>query len=968
MTISTPKWRSAVAAALAVAGATTGVPQASGAVPALPGHGAALSVGAPASVSFAPAVYMPGWTFVKATGGVGGSGGAQDLAWSPFSVEPGGGDNVASGVLRFAGRVSYRDAPDGAVEGDWRIVPDRDAAIEEAFVHSRIPVARCADGFLVDGRRSVVLPASADRMHLYRGPASRFSILGEGGVPWLDVEFPDGPVQILVQDNRTWGRPVVLLRFFFAKNAVEAGREYAVRACFKIPGKALALDFSPPVRVEAGPEWVPFRPPAPGEDWIEPGSALDFSHAAARHEPAGKFGRVVVAGDHFEFADRPGESVRFCGANICYGANFPDLAEARRFAANYARFGYNAIRIHHHDGAWAEAMPEARRNRGDAASAPRDGGGAVATSSDTGLARFDGLVAALVERGIYITTDLYVQRKPAWRECGIDRDGRMSKEDFKILAAFHEGVFSNLCAFARSFLLHENPHTGRCLAEEPALACLALVNEGNLGNWGSAKLREYPEVAAAWLKWQTERGAASPIADLPDDVDDPALALFLAEREETHFRRLAAVVRDECGCRAPLSSLSSWFDPAQYLLPRRLFDYVDDHGYIDHPRFPDRAWHLPAAHDGTNPLRGGDGTVPAVRRRLFGKPFCVTEWNWCTPNRFRGASGLVMGALAARQDWTGLWRFAWSHSLEDLARPGLQPMRWFDLASDPVLQASERGALCLFLRGDVAPLPRGREDAEAFSEEALRSTGSKAARLGQPRPGAASPWEARVGVRLLENGAGGDAASAPASGAEAQVAGDEAAADVDPAAGSFRVVSRRTAGGFAESGRMECGPLSFNLAVSGEVQSNPAVSGEACPAAVWVSSLDGAPIEDSSRLLLSHLTDAKNVGMAFDGPDMLTTLDFGSAPALVRRGRADIALSFSPGRPRPSVFRLAASGCRAEEVATTYDEASGRLAFAADTAMNPDSATLCYEIAFPKPERSVYFATHFHNWYEEAGD
>ena len=916
MTISFPKWTNFMAVVLAVAETTAGGPQVSCTTTAMPGHGAALSIGAPASVSFAPAVYMPGWALVKATGGAARSGDAQGHDWRPFSMEPGSGDNVAGGILRLAGRVLYRNAPDGTVEGDWRIVPDRNAAIEEAFVLSRIPVARCAGGFLVDGRL-VALPESADKMHLFRGHASRFSIIGRDGVLWLTVEFPDGPLEILVQDDRTWGHPMVLLRFFFANGTVEAGREYAVRARFAIPGKTLALDESPPVRVEEGPDWVPFLPPDPGDDWIEPGSALDFSHVVPRHEPAGKFGRVVVVGDHFEFEGRPGESVRLCGANICYSANFPDFPEARRFAANYARFGYNAIRIHHHDGAWAEAA-----------------GGAG--NGDGNVARFDGLVAALVERGIYITTDLYVQRKPAWRECGIDRDGKMSKEDYKILAAFHEGVFSNLCAFARSFLLHENPHTGRCLAEEPALACLALVNEGNLGNWGSSNLRKYPEVMAAWREWQAGRRADSPVADLPDDVENPSLALFLAEREERLFQRLAAVVRDECGCRAPLSSLSSWFNPAQYLLPRRLFDYVDDHGYIDHPRFPERAWRLPAAHDGVNPLRGGDGTVPATRRRLFGKPFCVTEWNWCAPNRFRGASGLVMGALAARQDWTSLFRFSWCHSLEDLTGPGLQQMRWFDLASDPMLQASERGALCLFLRGDVEPLPPSREESRSFCEETLRNPSSPAMRLGLPQPGAASPWKARVGVRLLESG--GESAAVPASGVEAPDAG-ASEATVDSVAGLFRVVSRCTTGGFAEGGRMECGPLAFSLSVSGG----------ACPAAVWVSSLDGAPIEDSSRLLLTHLTDAKNAGMTFDGPDMLTTLGFGSAPALVRRGRAEIALSFARGRQRPTVFRLSASGRRAAEVATTYDNATGRLIFAADTAMNPASATLCYEIAFPEP-------------------
>ena len=49
--------------------------------------------------------------------------------------------------------------------------------------------------------------------------------------------------------------------------------------------------------IAAGEGWIPFE----YRKAVEPGSALDFSKLAHRHAPAGKFGRVVAKGGHFEF-------------------------------------------------------------------------------------------------------------------------------------------------------------------------------------------------------------------------------------------------------------------------------------------------------------------------------------------------------------------------------------------------------------------------------------------------------------------------------------------------------------------------------------------------------------------------------------------------------------------------------------------------------------------------------------------
>ena len=727
-----------------------------------------------------------------------------------------------------------------------------------------------------------------------------------------------------------------------------------------LPSRAAGAEDSSSVRIVAGPDWIPFA----HEPWIEPGSALDFSSVVPHHAPAGKFGRVVARGGHFEFEGLPGVPQRFYGVNVCETANLPDTAEqAERFAANLARIGYNAIRFHHHERCMIS----------------EDGLAGGGTRPDPALQeKFDLLVAACVKHGIYLTTDLYVSRAGAvpWRVLGFDRDGTVPGSRYKILCAFHGPTFENLRSWTRNFLSHVNPHTGRSLADEPALACLALVNEGSLGNWGAAALRELDCVREAWKAWLSAKAGDPAFAGIPDTIPDrllapdgatpanrhaAAFAIFLADAETRLFERLRGFVRDELGCKAPLSSLSDWYEPLQYALPRKGFDYVDAHFYVDLPQFLGTSWQLPSRCPNANPMLGENRGVPGiVWRRQEDKPFCVTEFNYAGPGRFRGVGGIATGAIGALQDWSGLWRFAWSHSRIGVATPEKMAMGYFNLAGDPLSLAAERAALCLFLRGDAAPL-----DASAplvLDEAALRDPRYGAPRLAPPG-GNAGAWTRRVGTRVAsaasrqsgaaplsgpsplsraaplsgpadlsqltpEGGLGGEAALSPEGVLRPQRGHFIDNVAIDPETGTLLLDTPRTAGGFAESGELAAGPLRFAL--------------RDAPATVWVSSLDGEPVASSSHLLLTHLTDVQNSGIEYADPALTTLLKWGSLPHLMRRGAAEIGLRSSAADGCWRVYRLSPSGRRMGEVPSAFE--NGTLRFTARTDLDPATATFLYEL------------------------
>ena len=695
-----------------------------------------------------------------------------------------------------------------------------------------------------------------------------------------------------------------------------------------------------PITIEAGADWIPLR----FDPWIEPGSALDFTEALPRHAPAGKFGRVIAVGDHFEFEGIPGVPQRFYGVNLCNTANLPSSREAAdRFADNLVRMGYNALRIHHHerflivDNGWYYPGQD------DVTPTPEQ------------WEKFDNLVAACAERGVYLTTDLFVSRSYAtpWRAIGIDRDGVVGNAaTYKILCAFWEPAFSNLCAWTENFLRHVNPRTGRSLAEEPALATLSFVNEGNLGNWGGAALRAHPCVREAWEEWISAKAENAAFAEIPHEIPDDlkaagdtpegrhaaAVAMFLAERETMLFERLKAFVREKCGCRAPVSNLSSWYNPVQYQLPRTHFDFVDDHFYVDHPKFLEKQWSLPSSCPNRNPIAGyGAGGRDIEWRRLMDKPFCLTEWNFSGPGRFRGCGGIVTGALGALQGWDGMWRFAWSHDRAGVENPGGR-MDYFNLNADPLGLASERAALCLFLRRDLPELE------VAYPLVRDEST------LRDPRTGAPkcelpallwTAWHAKVGTKIQSHAEIAENAGPPhatlsttskrawtdlaALGASKKGGG---AIRIDQNEGTFLIDTPRTSGGLEESGAHDAGALRFSLA--------------ATPATVWASSLDGQPLDSSSRILVTHLTDMQNSCIRYRDPALTILEDWGGLPHLARNGTAEIALATADGDWR--AWRLNTAGLRLGEIPVERDPATGRLVFTARTDYDPDAATLFYEL------------------------
>ena len=686
-------------------------------------------------------------------------------------------------------------------------------------------------------------------------------------------------------------------------------------------------------------DWVSF---AFSRD-IVPGSALDFS--VALDAPAGKYGWLRAVGEHFEFEGRPGVPVRFHGVNVCMDLNILEHAAADRLVDRLAALGYNSVRFHHHDGricGWSGDGNPPKGWKGDG------------SLDRTAMEKFDYLFAKCVERGLYATTDLYVSRRVPWREMGIDRDGFAEGNEFKALTLLHEGAFENWKFHSGEFLLHLNPYTGRRYIDEPALPLLCTVNEGWLvGGW--LAICGLPETAALYDAWIAEmrerhgplfmRESLAPSAAEANCYGDKnaATRLFMAWAQEKGHRRQVDFLR-ALGVRALITAGNHGPNNAPNENFRiRALNYVDAHWYVDHPEFPNNGWGLPSVCRNSNPAAEIESLAPNVVAfaRAAGKPFTITEWNFSGPGESRSVAGLYTGAFAAAQDWAGVWRFAYGHaSAAADSTPGPDSVPgYFDIYKDPVAQASDRVVANLFLRGDMPALsPRLNF---VLDEAALVRDG--------PAPGDAavcsvSPkrtsvaWKARVST-----------SSAPLEGAEnfpVSVWGKRTGAETndipsvapenphvrfDAEKGWFLVETERTCGVFATEGRHRAGTL------EAEISGGKAVT-------VAATSLDGAPLCRSRRILLSHLTDCRGKGSNshWDEKGRYMTESWGRGGVLVRDATTRISLALDNVAALPHVYALGFDGARRFEVPAEFRD--GALRFTAAVRGGDGNAVLEYEI------------------------
>ena len=685
-------------------------------------------------------------------------------------------------------------------------------------------------------------------------------------------------------------------------------------------------------------------------DWFEAegldlaarrGSALDAS--ASLDKPAGKYGWVRPKGERFVFA-KTGKPVRFFGINIVAGANFPSHEQAESMAELLAQMGVNMTRHHHADAPWATHN--------------FFGKGASTRQLDAdSLDRFDYLVYQLQKRGIYQYFDMLVHRQPLAAD-GI-KDPSAMINGFKMEGEFAPDAVALEKEFIRQFLGHKNPYTGKKYGEDPAVAGMEIINEDSLfyrqeqGDFAidGAYALAFQKLFNGWLTQQfgsrgalAKRWAAEKVDEggLGDDEDpgtnsvrtvmnwgpgkdweklSKARALdsyrFTYDLQGRYYTQMSRLIRD-LGYQGPLTGSNHWVgEPADLYLNARL-DYVDRHAYWSHPQGgygydPKISW------DASPMIKNqGLGIVNELaQRRVKGKPYLISEWQSCAPNDHRTDAVLAMGAACSLQGWSAL-QFSLSHTdaadLEHFTGP-------LDSNTDLRTQPAQ-----LALWGSVSRM-LAQQDLPELKEEAYQPI--SAAEALDPhsayKVGGPLGLVARTGVDFSRSGSFDAAKAAAPHLKDGWTVSAGGALRHNPSLGLLLIDTPRTqaVAGFAQGHAQALSQLSVDLSSPYGV--------------VVASSLDGKPLQQSFRVLVTAAANAVNEGMAL-APAGNQLARVGGPRVLIEPVSGKLTLKVS-GQRRGKVWALDLSGRRRQSVPASFSD--GGVSFE----MGPASRTLYYELA-----------------------
>ena len=177
---------------------------------------------------------------------------------------------------------------------------------------------------------------------------------------------------------------------------------------------------------------------------------------------------------------------------------------------------------------------------------------------------------------------------------------------------------------------------------------------------------------------------------------------FLWDTEHEYWLGMYRFLKEDLKVQSLVSGTQLSYSPVHI---QAKLDYIDAHSYWEHPHFPNRPW------DGNDwyvrniaLVNSPGGTLASLaERRVAGLPYTVSEYNHPAPNSYAAEGFPMIAAMAAFQDWDGVYSFTYSHSREFEPR---KISSYFNILSDPTKLVHMPACAALFLRGDVAPARR----------------------------------------------------------------------------------------------------------------------------------------------------------------------------------------------------------------------------------------------------------------------
>ena len=687
------------------------------------------------------------------------------------------------------------------------------------------------------------------------------------------------------------------------------------------------------------PDWARWFPWAATADTKQP-SAIDAS--GLLDAPAGKHGRVQRDGDRLMYNGKP---IRFWGVNTCYEsiASPKDVSERR--AAFYAKYGINAVRLHKFaDGPGWDGILDPH---------------SYVRYNPEKCARMDYYVAQLKQRGIYVLLSANFGRARVYRddmprvpyhaELGQPNDRGIIDPGGGALFVSEELQDIQIEQLV-NLLKRTNAETGLTYAEDPCVMCVELVNEDCAFFYNTMRaMNQSPTLKArmgrefaAWLKkkygteeglvkawgevqnvftsekatgeaFQDGAGSIFPVGNPwfydPDQTDGGMMTtrkqrlvdtmLFWFDKQNAFYDRFVAAIR-ATGYRGEIVA-SNWqagrgTSHFLNLLSDRRIGMVDRHNYFEGASF---MLAVP-----------GSALLSTGMQQVSDRPFMLSEWIHTFPNEFCAEGPAIVGAYGmGLNGWDVSFMFQNSdpghfrQSLGetwDIVAPHVLGL--FPAIARQVLRNDVAESGTVFARNvDFASLQKGvlNFDDQVKQQYDVKSFASDTTPIQALTVG-------RVVVDYVDQAKKTESADLSAhekNGAFISATGELVwQSGKNPRDGHMRINTPRTQAfvGFTDGNAVELKDVTIHMRTP--------------YAAIYVTSLDDAPIATSKRLLVTTIARARNTDMKLVAG---TLIQKGTAPILMEPVTCELTFK----RPRaPKIHILDHDGRRTGNTLTVAND------------------------------------------------
>lgn len=395
----------------------------------------------------------------------------------------------------------------------------------------------------------------------------------------------------------------------------------------------------------------------------------------------------------------------------------------------------------------------------------------------------------------------------------------------------------------------------------PGKARVCFKFGGNATGWSLAglKLQEGGELVVVPAGQSLEKRTVGIPVDGWARVALSDVRRFMADVETEFIRDMMQFLKKDLGVKVPITASQITYHGEDIVAAT--CDYVDIHSYWQHPSFPGKPWDPSNWRITNTPMElnpGSDALLSRAPWRLHDRPFTISEWNIPDPHDYAASTVPFAALVASLQDWDGVFFFQYSNGGAEWFSDKING--FFSFNMQPAKLALLNAAAHLYRRGDLAPLE-------------TRAT----SRIGQRLPGTLG----------LSHSVGQSATPdaklpAPPKNPKLLAASDGRAVwdatDAKRAHVVIRAPATRGVWGLVGGQSFDLGGVGVKL---GSVERNYA--------AVFATSLDAKPLEQSKRILLTAVGSAENVDMKWNAARNSVSRDWGKGPAQVNGIPAEIA-------------------------------------------------------------------------------